>query len=240
MDGHHELTENSGGLDCSFWRLPCLFRPRAPPPYLDPSLPIETRIADLISRMTLEEKDAELKHLSSRNDILHIPAWGWWNQTLHGVWSRQPTTVFPTAPQCRRRGTLCSPRQALMRWQTRCALHTTSAAVDRDPSTDLSSAWICPPGSPLEPVVRNPSLRSLLHEPIFMMQAAEYGSLHNPVSGRADCAGARWAGLVRYGLRQPGTRLAGALVSQNDLRDDCAPRGIPYGSGNLAGQALSA
>jgi beta-glucosidase len=65
--------------------------------YLDPSQPIEARIADLISRMTLEEKAAQLNHLSSRNDRLHIPAWGGWNQTLHGVWSKQPTTLFPTA-----------------------------------------------------------------------------------------------------------------------------------------------
>ena len=36
-------------------------------PYLDP---IEARITDLISRMTLEEKAAELNHLSSRNDRL--------------------------------------------------------------------------------------------------------------------------------------------------------------------------
>lgn len=71
--------------------------PLAAQPYLDPSQPIETRIADLISRMTLEEKAAQLNHLSSRNDRLHIPAWGGWNQTLHGVWSKQPTTLFPTA-----------------------------------------------------------------------------------------------------------------------------------------------
>ena len=57
----------------------------ATPAYLDPSRPIETRIADLIPRMSLEEKAAELNHLSSRNDRLHIPAWGGWNQTLHGV-----------------------------------------------------------------------------------------------------------------------------------------------------------
>jgi beta-glucosidase len=69
----------------------------ARPAYLDPSQPIEARIADLISQMTLEEKAAQLNHLSSRNDRLHIPAWGGWNQTLHGVWSKQPTTLFPTA-----------------------------------------------------------------------------------------------------------------------------------------------
>jgi beta-glucosidase len=65
--------------------------------YLDPSQPIESRISDLISQMTLEEKAAQLNHLSSRNDRLHIPGWGGWNQTLHGVWSKQPTTLFPIA-----------------------------------------------------------------------------------------------------------------------------------------------
>src|ERR1051325_5242824 len=65
--------------------------------YLDPARPIEARIADLISQMTLEEKAAQLNHLSSRNDRLQIPAWGGWNQTLHGVWSKRPTTLFPTA-----------------------------------------------------------------------------------------------------------------------------------------------
>lgn len=66
-------------------------------PYLDQSRPIEDRITSLIGQMTLEEKAAELNHLSSRNDRLHIPAWGGWNQTLHGVWSKQATTLFPTA-----------------------------------------------------------------------------------------------------------------------------------------------
>jgi beta-glucosidase len=74
----------------------CIVDAQTPPPYLDPSQPIENRITDLISRMTLEEKAAELNHLSSRNDRLHIPAWGGWNQTLHGVWSKTPTTLFPT------------------------------------------------------------------------------------------------------------------------------------------------
>src|ERR1035441_6364945 len=67
------------------------------PVYLDPAQPMERRIADVISRMTLEEKAAQLNHLSSRNLRLQIPPWGGWNQTLHGVWSKQPTTLFPTA-----------------------------------------------------------------------------------------------------------------------------------------------
>lgn len=52
---------------------------QAPVPYLNPSQPIETRITDLSSRMALEEKAAELNHLSSRNDRLRIPASGSWN-----------------------------------------------------------------------------------------------------------------------------------------------------------------
>ena len=65
------------------------------PVYLDPSKPIEQRIADLIGRLTLEEKAAQLNHLNTGIPRLNIPMWGGWNQTLHGVWSKQPTTLFP-------------------------------------------------------------------------------------------------------------------------------------------------
>ena len=66
--------------------------------YRDPSKPMEARIADLISQMTLEEKAAQLNPLTSRNDRLYIPEWGGWNQSVYGVWSKEkPTTLFPTA-----------------------------------------------------------------------------------------------------------------------------------------------
>jgi beta-glucosidase len=65
--------------------------------YLDPSQPIDRRVDDLISKMTLEEKAAELDHSRSENVRLHIPAWGGWNQCSHGVWSKQPTTLFPVS-----------------------------------------------------------------------------------------------------------------------------------------------
>lgn len=56
----------------------------------------------------------------------------------------------------------------------------------------------------LMPVVheKNPSLRSLLHEPVFMMQAAEYGSLHNPVADRQTVLVLVGGNLLRLGLRQ--------------------------------------
>jgi beta-glucosidase len=67
----------------------------ARPAYLDPSKPIEQRVADLIGRMTLEEKAQQLNHLNTGIPRLKIAPWGGWNQTLHGVWSKQPTTLFP-------------------------------------------------------------------------------------------------------------------------------------------------
>jgi beta-glucosidase len=67
------------------------------PAYLDPSTPMEQRVTDLIGRMTLEEKAQQLNHLNVGIPRLKVAAWGGWNQTLHGVWSKQPTTLFPAA-----------------------------------------------------------------------------------------------------------------------------------------------
>lgn len=67
----------------------------AHPLYLDPSKPTQVRVTDLISRMTLEEKAEQLNHLNTGIPRLNVKAWGGWNQTLHGVWSKQPTTLFP-------------------------------------------------------------------------------------------------------------------------------------------------
>jgi beta-glucosidase len=58
---------------------------------------MEQRVADLIGRMTLEEKVQQLNHLNVGIPRLKVAAWGGWNQTLHGVWSKQPTTLFPAA-----------------------------------------------------------------------------------------------------------------------------------------------
>jgi beta-glucosidase len=69
----------------------------ARPIYLDPSKPTEQRVSDLIGRMTLEEKAQQLNHLNVGIPRLKVAAWGGWNQTLHGVWSKQPTTLFPAA-----------------------------------------------------------------------------------------------------------------------------------------------
>jgi hypothetical protein len=51
---------------------------------------------------------------------------------------------------------------------------------------------------------KDPSLRSLLHEPIFMMQAAEYGSPYDPAPNRQTVSVLVGGNLLRDGLRQTG------------------------------------
>lgn len=63
--------------------------------FRDPAQPIEVRITDLLHHLTLQEKAAQLNHMNHGVPRLGLPAWGGWNQTLHGVWSKQPTTLFP-------------------------------------------------------------------------------------------------------------------------------------------------
>jgi beta-glucosidase len=66
-------------------------------PYLDPSLPIEKRVDDLISRMTLEEKISQMMNAAGPIDRLGIPKYDWWNEGLHGVARAGYATVFPQA-----------------------------------------------------------------------------------------------------------------------------------------------
>jgi beta-glucosidase len=70
-------------------------RPQTTPPYLDPGQSMDKRAFDLIGRLTLEEKAECLFHNSKGVPRLKIPAWGGWNQCLHGIFSKQVTTLFP-------------------------------------------------------------------------------------------------------------------------------------------------
>lgn len=65
--------------------------------YLDPHQPIEMRINDLISRLTLEEKVSQMMNLSVEIPHLNIPQYDWWNEALHGVGRAGVATVFPQA-----------------------------------------------------------------------------------------------------------------------------------------------
>jgi beta-glucosidase len=63
-------------------------------PYLDPALSPEKRAADLVSRMTLEEKVLQMQNSAPAIPRLGVPVYNWWNEALHGV-AQHRATVFP-------------------------------------------------------------------------------------------------------------------------------------------------
>jgi beta-glucosidase len=65
--------------------------------YTNPDEPIEARVADLVSRMTLEEKVSQMVHGAAEIPRLGVPAYNWWNECLHGVARAGVATVFPQA-----------------------------------------------------------------------------------------------------------------------------------------------
>jgi beta-glucosidase len=65
--------------------------------FRDPSLAVDVRVKDLISRMTLEEKAAQVGHTAPAVPRLGIPEYNWWNEGLHGVARAGVATVFPQA-----------------------------------------------------------------------------------------------------------------------------------------------
>jgi len=66
-------------------------------PFQNPVLPLEERVNDLVSRMTLEEKVLQLFNQAPAIDRLGVPAYNWWNECLHGVARAGKATVFPQA-----------------------------------------------------------------------------------------------------------------------------------------------
>ncbi|HUP02983.1 MAG TPA: glycoside hydrolase family 3 C-terminal domain-containing protein [Bryobacteraceae bacterium] len=69
-------------------------QPPADAPYLNPSLPPEQRAADLVSRMTLEEKVLQMQNSAPAIPRLGVGVYNYWNEALHGVASGR-ATVFP-------------------------------------------------------------------------------------------------------------------------------------------------
>jgi beta-glucosidase len=65
-------------------------------PYMDPNLPPESRAADIVSRMTLEEKVLQMQSTAPAIPRLGVPAYNWWNEALHGV-AQGRASVFPQA-----------------------------------------------------------------------------------------------------------------------------------------------
>jgi beta-glucosidase len=68
-----------------------------PESYLNPALPLAQRVDDLVDRMTLEEKVSQMQNEAPAIPRLHVAAYDWWNEGLHGVARSGYATVFPQA-----------------------------------------------------------------------------------------------------------------------------------------------
>ena len=66
-------------------------------PYLNTELPLDTRVADLVGRMTLDEKISQMVNQAAAIERLGIPEYNWWSEGLHGVARAGLATVFPQA-----------------------------------------------------------------------------------------------------------------------------------------------
>jgi len=65
--------------------------------YLNPALPLDNRVRDLLSKLNLEEKIQQMIYDAPGIPRLHIAAYNWWNEALHGVARSGLATIFPQA-----------------------------------------------------------------------------------------------------------------------------------------------
>ena len=68
-----------------------------PPVWRDPSQPLPGREKDLIRRMSLAEKVAQMQNGAPAIPRLGLPAYNYWSEALHGVAANGVATVFPQA-----------------------------------------------------------------------------------------------------------------------------------------------
>jgi beta-glucosidase len=66
-------------------------------PFQDPSMDIDDRVSDLVSRLSIDEKVNQLFNKAPAIERLEIPEYNWWNECLHGVARAGEATVFPQA-----------------------------------------------------------------------------------------------------------------------------------------------
>ena len=76
----------------TLWAVAALAQPY---PYQNKNLSPEQRAADLIGRLTLEEKASLTMHASPAIPRLGIKQYNWWSEALHGIARNGSATVFP-------------------------------------------------------------------------------------------------------------------------------------------------
>lgn len=65
------------------------------PPFRDPDLPVDRRVDDLLSRLSVEERAGFLSCQTAAVPRLGIPRYWLWNEGLHGIMQGTPSTQFP-------------------------------------------------------------------------------------------------------------------------------------------------
>lgn len=90
-----KLLSCLGTVTLLAWCVPALSAAATPELFRDPSQPVDRRVADLVSRLTLEEKAILLNHRGPMVERFQIRA-DQWNQCLNGVKWDRPATLFPT------------------------------------------------------------------------------------------------------------------------------------------------
>jgi hypothetical protein len=63
----------------------------------DPEQPLAERVNDLVRRMSLAEKAAQMRNTAPPIPRLGLPGYNYWNECLHGVARSGVATVFPQA-----------------------------------------------------------------------------------------------------------------------------------------------
>ena len=69
----------------------------APVAWRDTTLTPEARAKDMVARMTLAEKAAQMQDNAPAIERLGLKRYGWWNEVLHGVARAGRATVYPQA-----------------------------------------------------------------------------------------------------------------------------------------------
>lgn len=57
----------------------------------------KAKAAELVAKMTLEEKVSQMLHGAAAIERLGVPSYNWWNEALHGVARSGTATMFPQA-----------------------------------------------------------------------------------------------------------------------------------------------
>lgn len=66
-------------------------------PFQNPASSMEERVADLVGRMTLDEKIGQMMNQAPAIPRLGVPEYNWWSEGLHGMARAGLATVFPQA-----------------------------------------------------------------------------------------------------------------------------------------------